>query len=112
MSRVRQGVVLIALIALVAAFAGCATRGPIDDADATAKLGFLQPGGPTRAEVEARLGPPDHVYEGGRVATYTVSESEGRLTTTFVQYGDSYTLVIEYAPDGTVARRSLVRRVK
>ena len=109
MSRVRHGV---ALLTLLVALAGCATRGPIDDADATAKLGFLQPGGPTRTEVEARLGPPEHVYEGGRIATYTVSEREGRLTTTFVQHGDSYTLVIEYAPDGTVVRRSLVRRVQ
>lgn len=108
MSRIRHRVTGLALIAV---FAGCATRGPIDDPALVAKLGFLQPGGPTRTEVEARLGPPERLYEGGRIAIYTVAERDGHLSTVFL-HGQAYTLVIEYAPDGTVARRSLVRRVQ
>ena len=102
---------LRALVACVALLVGCATRGPVDDPDLIGKLGFLQAGASTRVEVEGRLGPPVHMYEADRVATYVVSQKEGRLTTEASPYGNNYTLVIEYAPDGRIARRSLVRRV-
>jgi hypothetical protein len=88
------------------------TRGPVDDPALIGKLGFLEPGAAARGEVEARLGPPEHTYESGRIATYTIGEREGHLTTSPPVYSTTYTLVIEYAPDGTVARRSLVRRVR
>ena len=88
-------------------------RGPIDDENLIAQLGFLQPGGPSRAEVEDRLGPPAHVYESGRVVTYALEERDGRLTAlgSSGRIGSTYTLVIEYAGDGKLARRALVRRM-
>jgi hypothetical protein len=108
-ARQRQRLDLV-LVACVALLTGCVTRGPVDDPGLLAKLGFLQPGGPTRTEVEARLGPPEHTYESGRIATYAVGEREGHLTTDLPRNSTTYTLVIEYAPDGTIARRSLVQR--
>ena len=96
--------------ALLILLGGCATRGPLDDPATTRQLGFLQPGEVTRSEVEARLGPPDQTYEVGRLVTYTVAEKDGRLSTAFSLHGPIYTLVIEYAPDGKIVRRSLVRR--
>jgi len=78
-----------------------------------AKLGFLEGGNATRAEIESRLGSPNTIYERGRLVTYSIWEYEGRLTTDYSRLATrSYTLVIEYGPDGSVARRSLVRRVK
>ena len=110
MSATGRGWVFAAALSL--ALAGCATRGPVDDQKLIEQLGFLRPGGPTSAEVESRLGPPAHVYEGGRVVTYVLVERDGRLkTTAYAPYG-GYTLVIEYAADGKLARRALVRRVK
>lgn len=107
MSAIRRA---LAVIAMLTALTGCAApRGPIDDPAMTAKLGFIQAGASTRAEVEARLGPPKQTYEGGRVATYVVAERDGRLTTG-PSPGQVYTLVIEYAADGIIARRSLVAR--
>ena len=88
-------------------------RAPIDDQNLIARLGFLKPGGPTRAEVEARLGPPGHVYENGSVVTYAVGErDDGRLTVMNPSGPVGYTLVIEYAADGKLARRTLVRRMQ
>jgi hypothetical protein len=101
-----------ALVACVALLMGCVTRGPVDDPALIRKLGFLEAGGATRSEVEARLGAPVHTYESGRIATYTIGEREGHLSTDPSRYSTTYTLVIEYAPDGTIARRSLVRLVK
>ena len=86
-------------------------RAPIDDEELISQLGFLQPGGPTRAEVEARLGAPAHVYESGRVVTYVLGERDGRLTALGSSGRMGYTLVIEYAGDGKLARRALVHRM-
>jgi len=101
-----------AAVALCLALAGCATRGPIDDRQLIEQLGFLRPGGPTRAEVEERLGPPAHVYESGRVVTYALEDRDGHLTTMVYSGRSGYTLVIEYAADGKLVRRALVRRVR
>jgi len=101
----------VAVAALFFLLGGCATRGPIDDPATIRELGFLQPG-VTRAEVEGRLGQPEQLYEGGRIATYAVVERDGRLATVVSPYGATYTLVVEYAPNGTVTRRSLLRRVR
>jgi hypothetical protein len=111
MSATRKALALAA-IAFFLACAGCATRGPVDDQRVVDQLGFVRPGGPTRAEVEDRLGPPAHVYEGGRVVTYAIDERDGRLTATAYAASGGYTLVIEYGADGKVARRALVRRVQ
>ena len=111
MSRLRRWVIAGVLLASLGLLAGCVTRGPVDDPAIIAKLGFLQPGGANRTEVEARLGPPERTYEDGRVAIYSVAERDGRLSTTAPAWGLRYTLVIEYAPDGTIVRRALVRRV-
>jgi hypothetical protein len=99
-------------LAIAIAITGCATRGPVEEEGTPELLGFLAPGGPTRAEVEARLGPPARTYEDGRIATYALKkERDGRLRTTGLGAADSgFTLVIEYAPDGKLARRGLVRR--
>jgi hypothetical protein len=103
----------VLVAALLLALAGCATRGPVDDQKVVEQLGFLRIGATSRAEVESRLGPPAHVYEGGRVVTYVLIEEQGgRLKTTAYAPYSGYTLVIEYAADGKLARRALVRRVK
>lgn len=111
MAATRKALVL-ATVALCLAIAGCATRGPVDDQQVVDQLGLLRPGGPTRAEVEDRLGLPARVYEGGRVVTYTLVEWDGRLTATAYSAYGGYTLVIEYGADGKLARRALVRRVR
>lgn len=99
-----------AALALCVAFAGCATRGPVDDEKLIQQLGFLQSGEPSRAEVERRLGPPAHFYEGGRVVTYVLEEHDGRLRAVTYSGRSGYTLIIEYAADGKLVRRALVRR--
>lgn len=103
----------VALLMLgIAALAGCAaTRGPVDEAQAIEQLGFLRPGEITRTDVEARLGPPGQIYEGGRVVTYLLEERDGRLTALAHSRRSGYTLIIEYGPDGALARRGLVRRM-
>ena len=111
MSATRKALMLAA-VALCLAIAGCATRGPVDDRQVIDQLGFLRPGGPTRAGVEKRLGPPAQVYESGRVVTYLVEERDGRLTALAYSGRGGYTLVIEYGADGRLARRALVQRVQ
>jgi len=105
-SRTRRWAIAVVLGASVGLVAGCATRGPVDDPAIIAKLGVIRPGGANRAEVEARLGPPERTYESGRVAIYLVGERDGRLST--ASDVPKYTLVIEYAPDGAIVRRALV----
>jgi len=107
-----RGVPIFVVLASCLALTGCATRGPVDDQQLIDQLGFLRPGGPTRAEVEERLGPPAHVYESGRVVTYALEERDGRLTAMAYSGHSGYTLIIEYSADGRLARRAIVRRVQ
>jgi len=100
--------------ALVLALAACASsRGPVEDAEVTAQLGFLNRQGLTRADVEARLGEPRTRYERNSVASYGVYVlRDGRITATAPsRLPPRYTLMLEYAPDGRVLRHALLRHI-
>ena len=103
------------LIALLLVGSGCASsRGVVQDADVTGRLGFLNGPGLTRADVEARLGGATAHYEKDSVVSYPVYVGrDGRLTTTLADArAPRYTLMLEYAPDGHVRRHALLRRVE
>lgn len=103
---------LVAALAL--ALAACASsRGPVEEAGVTARLGFLDQPGLTRADVEARLGEATASYEQDAVVSYGVYvQRDGRLTTTRTDGTARYTLMLEYAPDGRVRRHALLRHVE
>lgn len=102
------------VFALVLVLSACASsRGPIENADVTAQLGFLNRPGLTRADVEARLGEAPKDYEMDSVVSYAVYvDRDGRLTTTRTDGWARYTLMLEYAPDGRVLRHALLRHVE
>jgi hypothetical protein len=68
---------------------------------------FIQPGITTAREVEARLGPPFNVYEGGRISTYRLEKAAGKYRATSDREA-WYRLVLVYRPDGVLERWSLV----
>lgn len=94
------------------ALVGCAAppaRAPVvDDEALLGRLGFIQLGRVERQLVESRLGEPLARYESGRVVSYAVYLSRGRLQ--LQPGGECFALMIEYAPDGAIARRALVRQ--
>lgn len=103
---------LAALAAMAATVAGCAgapaPREPVDpDAPLAAALGFVRDGVP-QALVVDRLGPPTCSYESGRIVSYTVYDDDGRLSRD--RGSACFALVVEYAPDGRIARHALVRQ--
>lgn len=69
----------ISILLVAALVAGCASHrpyrdAPVDNEDLEAYLSFLRDPGASRATVEARLGPPRSVFEGGRVTAYRLWE--------------------------------------
>ena len=71
------------------------------------RLGFVGGERVERALVEARLGAPVNLYEGGRVVSYPVFLLDGRLQ--LRPPGECFGLMIEYSQDGLVVRRALVK---
>lgn len=125
---------LLALVAAVA-IAGCAGHRPVRDdpygnKDLDAFLAFLREPGVTRTKVEARLGPPQAAFEGGRISAYRLWEKReprnpatAYFWVTTTEYVTTYTtkcdlftsklcnrwmiqLMVEYDDEGAVRRHT------
>ena len=87
--------------------------------DAAARLGFVQPGETRREVIRGRLGEPHSRYEADRVWIYLLRPAPGEEGFALAQQLDrarpegcactAFDLVLEFTPDGTLARRALVR---
>jgi len=104
-----QTMVLLLYAALASGACGGIHRAPVSDRALLDQLGFLQAGSVTQSTIEARLGPPAHVYANDGIAAYHLFERDGRLTTFSSELDDRrYTLMLQYGSDGVLLRRSLV----
>jgi hypothetical protein len=93
-------------LSLALALTACQTVAKVDEAKAGPQLAFLQVGQVTRSEVILRLGDPSNSYEGGRIVSYRLKESNGHHP---VGASDKFCLMLVYAKDDLVVRRSLLR---
>jgi len=93
-------------VSLAIALAGCSTVTKVDEAQASHELGFLRVGQITRSEVVQRLGEPYQSYEGGRIVSYRLWESDGHLQVGAVP---QFCLMLVYGGNDIVVRRSLIR---
>ena len=109
--RTFVGAVLLATVWL---YTGCSTpRGrAVDDRFVTQQLDFLVRNA-SRDEIEARLGAPAALYEQGAVVSYRLYTGvDGQVMTASrsAQSAGTYTLVLQYGPDGRVTRHALLQR--
>jgi len=100
-----HGVVLAVLIGILAACSTTVER--VTDPSKVQDFAFLQSGVTSNMEVEARLGRPLSVYEGGRIATYIFKMVEGKYKAT-ADSSAPYHLVLIFRGDGVLERWSLV----
>lgn len=94
--------------------AGCVSDSPraalADDSAIVSTLGFLREAEVDRAQVLARLGAPGDRFEGGRIVAYTVYfDPVQRRLTLRPGAGACFGLMIDYTPQGRVARHALIR---
>lgn len=74
----------------------------------------------TRAQIRAKLGPPDQEWDGGRVVGYRARAKDGAVYAGILVFyppivgagkvfdtGTLYLLLLEYAPDGVLKRHEL-----
>jgi hypothetical protein len=93
-------------LSLALTLTACSTVTRVGEAKASHQLPFLQVGRVTRSEVIQRLGKPSHSYEGGRIVSYQLKESDGHLQ---VDAAAQYCLMLVYAENDQLVRRSLIR---
>jgi hypothetical protein len=72
-------------------------------------LDFLEAGGTTRHAVTQKLGPPDAMYEGGRIVTYWIEQDEGGYYRRRPFSSAAYSLVLVFHSDDVLAKQSLVK---
>ncbi len=98
------------LTIILAGACSSASVGPETDEALLAGLGYVRVGEVTRNEVEARLGPPQASYEGGRITSYMLTEDRWQLRLASADRSPKFDLMLVYGDDGRLANRSLVRK--
>lgn len=108
MIAIKRHVHDVLLAVLISILAACSTTVErVTDPSKVQEFAFLQSGVTSKEEVEARLGRPLNVYEGGRIATYVFGTLEGKYSAT-VDRSAPYHLVLIFRVDGVLERWSLV----
>jgi len=108
MIAIKKQVHDVVLAVLIGVLAACSTTVErVTDPSKVQEFAFLQSGVTSNKEVEARLGRPLNVYEGGRIATYIFETVGGKYRPT-ADRSAPYHLVLVFRVDGVLERWSLV----
>jgi hypothetical protein len=89
---------------LALALTACSTVARVDDSKVDRQLAFLRVGQVTRSEVIQRLGKPNKSYEGERIVSYRITESDDQVN----YYSPQFCLMLVYAENDVLVRRSLI----